>query len=113
MQTPDTFRNSPMHNKSAILELMDELKPDQMMELVDYLQKSINNQHLLIVHHESGAELSLIDINNPDFQNASNIHDWRNYVPYDWRENWSKFTERERQIIAVMAQSQADKEDWD
>ena len=59
------------------------------------------------------AELSMIDTNNPDFKNASKVHDWRNYVPYDWQKLWSQFTERERQIIAIMAQIQADKEGWD
>jgi len=59
------------------------------------------------------AELSMIDINNPDFKNKSKVHDWRNYVPSDWQNNWEQFTKRERQIIAVMAQSQADKEEWD
>jgi hypothetical protein len=58
-------------------------------------------------------ELSMIDIHNPDFKNKSKVHDWRNYVPYDWRNNWEQFTERERKIIAVMAQIQADKEVWD
>jgi hypothetical protein len=41
METPDRFKNSPIHDKSAILELMDELKPEQMAELVDYLQKRV------------------------------------------------------------------------
>lgn len=59
------------------------------------------------------AELSIIDINNPDFENTSKVHDWRNYVPYDWQKNWAEFTERERQIIAVMSLSQADNEEWD
>jgi len=54
----------------------------------------------------------LIDINNPMFEDVGIVHDWRNYVPYDWQTNWFKFTERERQIIAVMAETQADKEDW-
>ncbi len=58
-------------------------------------------------------KLSMIDIDNPDWKNISKVHDWKNYVPYDWQENWQDFTERERQIIAVMAQSQADKEEWD
>lgn len=58
-------------------------------------------------------QISMIDIENPDFKNTSKVHDWRNYVPYDWQKNWEQFTERERQIIAVMAQSQADKEEWD
>lgn len=59
------------------------------------------------------AELSMIDIDNPNFQNTSKAQDWRCYVPYDWQQNWDQLTERERQIIAVMAQSQADKEEWD
>lgn len=58
-------------------------------------------------------QISMIDIENPDFKNTSKVHDWRNYVPYDWQKNWEQFTERERQIIAVMAQSKADKEEWD
>ena len=41
MEKPDRFKNSPIHDKSAILELMDELKPEQMAELVDYLQKRV------------------------------------------------------------------------
>lgn len=41
METPDRFKNSPIHDKGAILELMDELKPEQMAELVDYLQKRV------------------------------------------------------------------------
>ena len=59
------------------------------------------------------VNLSMININNPNFKNAAKVHDWRNYVPCDWQKNWEQFTERERQIIAVMAQSQADKEEWD
>lgn len=59
------------------------------------------------------AELSNIDINNPEFNKASKVHDWRNYVPYDWQTCWLEFSERERKLMAVMAQMQADKEEWD
>lgn len=62
---------------------------------------------------EYTAELSMIDINNPDFNRPGKVQDWRNYVPFNWQGNWVEFTERERQIIAVMAQSQADKVDWE
>lgn len=58
-------------------------------------------------------QLSTIDINNPDFKNKSKVHDWRNYVPFDWQKNWEQLTERERKIIFVMAEIQADKEEWD
>ena len=57
--------------------------------------------------------LSNIDLDKPNFKNKTRKHDWRNYVPYEWQDKWVKFTERERQIIAVMAQMQADNEEWD
>jgi hypothetical protein len=59
------------------------------------------------------SELSMINIENPDFENTTRVHDWRNYVPNDWQNNWEQFTDRERKIVAVMAQVQADKEEWD
>lgn len=52
-----------------------------------------------------------IDLDNPKFYKAEKIHDWRNYVPYDWQKNWNKFTKREKQIIIVMMKTQADKEE--
>lgn len=59
------------------------------------------------------SELSMANIDNPDFEHKNVTHDWKNYVPYDWQKNWSEFTERERKIIAVMAQREANKEEWD
>lgn len=59
------------------------------------------------------ALISGIDINNPEFDKAGRIQDWRNYVPYEWQNNWDSFTDREKHIIAVMAEMQADKEEWD
>lgn len=58
-------------------------------------------------------QLSMINFDTPDFENLSKVNDWKNYVPHEWRDNWGQFTERERQIIAVMAQNQADKEEWE
>ena len=59
------------------------------------------------------TELSMINVNNPDFKNKKRIHDWRNHVEDDWIENWDQLTERERKIICVMAQRLANNEDWD
>lgn len=60
-------------------------------------------------------EMELIgtDIVNPEFNKKSKVHDWRNYVPNDFQENWNKLTERERKIIVVMAQLRANEEEWD
>ena len=57
--------------------------------------------------------IKYIDWNNPKFEETTQVNDWRNYVPDEWVKNWDKFTEREKKIIAVMAEMQADKEEWD
>jgi hypothetical protein len=54
-----------------------------------------------------------VDLNNPDFENIERIHDWRNYVPDEWRPCWNDFTNVERQIIFVMANIQAENEEWE
>jgi len=54
-----------------------------------------------------------INLDNPKFENKTRVHDWRNYVPDEWIKEWSSLTDREKKIIAVMAETQADKEEWD
>ena len=56
---------------------------------------------------------SHIDLKNPEFDNAGKVHDWRNYVDDLYIENWDKLTEREKIIIATMADKQASAEEWD
>ena len=41
MKTEDKFKNSPIHDKRAILEMMDELRPEQMVKVVDFIQEQI------------------------------------------------------------------------
>ena len=54
-----------------------------------------------------------IDLNDPNFEQTTRVHDWRNYVPDEWQKDWGKFTDREKKIIAIMAEAQADSEEWD
>ena len=42
-KTNERFKNSPLYNKCAIMKLMDELTPDQMVKMVDYLQGLVKN----------------------------------------------------------------------
>lgn len=35
------------------------------------------------------------DIENPDFENKSKIHDWKNYIPVEFIPFWNTFTKRE------------------
>ena len=46
------------------------------------------------------------------FENTTKVHDWRNYVQYDLKWNWSKLTTREKKIIYMMAHDISDKEVW-
>lgn len=52
-------------------------------------------------------------LNNPDFENKSKVHDWRNYIPLDIQSIWLSLSEETRLIAAYMAERQADREDWD
>lgn len=45
---------------------------------------------------EEFIKTNYIDIDRPDFDNKTKVHDWRNYVPYNWQTNWGQFTEREK-----------------
>lgn len=53
------------------------------------------------------------DIFNPFFESARLVHDWRNYVPSEFKEAWDKLTVETRQAIIIMASIQADNEEWD
>ena len=53
-----------------------------------------------------------INLDKPEFENRTRVHDWRNYVPDEWVKEWDSLTEREKRIVAVMAETQADKEEW-
>lgn len=54
-----------------------------------------------------------LNYQNPNFNNKRRVHDWKNYVPYNWAKNWNEFTEREKKIIAILCDEQADREEWD
>lgn len=41
METEDKFKNSPIHDKRAILKMMDELRPEQMVKVVDFIQEQV------------------------------------------------------------------------
>lgn len=41
MKPEDKFKNSPIHDKRAILEMMDKLKPKEMVKVVDYIQEQL------------------------------------------------------------------------
>lgn len=54
-----------------------------------------------------------IDVNNPQFEKAGKIHDWRNYVPQEIENIWENLSLKERILVAFMAEKQATNEEWD
>jgi len=52
-------------------------------------------------------------LQSPDFEAAHKCHDWRNYVSSNMQDHWALLTNREKAIVAIMGQAQADKENWD
>jgi hypothetical protein len=39
METEDNFKNSPIHDKRAIIEMMDKLEPKEMVKVIDFIQE--------------------------------------------------------------------------
>jgi len=67
-----------------------------------------------------GGEMKIIletfqpcDINNPDFKHKSKVHDWRNYILYEFQEIWKELPLITRYALIIMAEGQADKEEWE
>jgi len=58
-------------------------------------------------------EYETLAIFYPNFDKVGKVHDWRNYVPEEYKNDWEQLTTRERMIIINLCQIQADKEDWD
>lgn len=52
-------------------------------------------------------------LENPKFEEAGKVHDWRNHVPEEFEKEWDNLTLREKQIIHFMAEKEADREEWD
>ena len=53
------------------------------------------------------------DFENPDFDNPSKIHDWKNYASDRLIELWDDIEIGHRIVIAECLQDIADNEEWD
>jgi hypothetical protein len=55
----------------------------------------------------------------PDFTDgtfdapAGRVHEWRNHVPHEIKTIWATLSDRERKLVAIMAERQASAEEWD
>ncbi len=53
------------------------------------------------------------DIDDPRFEEAGRVHDWRNHVPEGLEQIWPRLNRETRAAVFVMASALADREEWD
>lgn len=52
-------------------------------------------------------------LDDPEFDKATLVHDWRNYVPEEIRAVWGQLSKETRAAVFLMADRQASCEEWD
>lgn len=52
-------------------------------------------------------------VDDPQWERASRVHDWRNHVGDAVREIWDTFTPYQRMVLAADADDRASSEQWD
>ena len=52
-------------------------------------------------------------VEEPDFDSASRVHDWRNYIPHTLRDVWHKLERESHEVLFIIACEMADKEEWE
>ena len=50
---------------------------------------------------------------NPEFEKAERVHDWRNHVHGDVKENWNMLSVETKLVVVEIAERQADREEWE
>ena len=50
---------------------------------------------------------------NPNWSQASRVHDWRNYISDEVKRLWDGFSIPQRAALVRQAQAIADREEWD
>ena len=66
----------------------------------------------VIVGAQAFREIERADLTNDTFSRRQKVYDWRNHVG-ELAERWAYLTFRERALIFVLAQQEADNEEWD
>ena len=49
----------------------------------------------------------------PDFEEKNRIHNWKNYIPSQFKKVWPELTIEIKLSFYIMAELQASAEDWD
>ncbi len=70
----------------------------------------MNKEIEKLYHDESWESL---DLDNPKFEEANKVHDWRNYVPDVVADQWEYLSEETKKVVFIMADAQAQNEVWE
>lgn len=60
---------------------------------------------------KENVEIGKLD--DPQWDKMRRVHEWRRYIPQVLRENWKALTAEARIAVYLMAEEQANNEDWD
>lgn len=52
-------------------------------------------------------------IDNPDWDGATKVHEWRNHVPDELKKMWFELSTEARVVLYYMAEKLASAEEWD
>jgi hypothetical protein len=53
------------------------------------------------------------DVDDPQWDHAGRVHDWRNHVGFGIKKIWHTFTPEQRMALAEDAKTRASDEHWD
>lgn len=53
------------------------------------------------------------NLDNPEWDKAGRVHDWRNYVGKEVQAMWATFSDEQKQALYKQADDIAGREDWD
>lgn len=95
--------------KEDFVKLMEEA--EEKAKLIDEEIRSLIKKEIEKVYHDESWES--LDLDNPKFEEANKVHDWRNYVPDVVADQWEYLSEETKKVVFIMADAQAQSEVWE
>mgnify|MGYP006901787204 CR=1 FL=1 len=95
--------------KEDFVKLMEEA--EEKAKLIDEEIRSLIKKEIEKVYHDESWES--LDLDNPKFEEANKVHDWRNYVPDVVADQWEYLSEETKKVVFIMADAQAQNEEWE
>lgn len=64
-------------------------------------------------YHQIVQRMQVGEFDSPDWKKWNKIHNWKNYVPQEFKEIWGELSVDAKACIKYICEQQADKEEWD